>query len=90
MTSISSQGSHAQRSSTSRVIAFYRDGVESESAQAANAAIGATVVRALTVGDAAVLALPGGSDLDGALQQLRRQPGVVEASPDRGLKLLKR
>ncbi len=90
MTVDANQGGNAQTSSPSRVIAFYRDGVESESARAANAAIGATVVRPLSVGDAAMLALPRNSDLDDALEQLRSQPGVVEASPDSGLTLLKR
>lgn len=90
MTFQTRQGGCEPPSTTARVIAFYRDGVESESAMAANAAIGATVVRPLSVGDAAMLALPHDSDLDAALEQLRRQPGVAGATPDRGLTLLKR
>ncbi len=90
MTFSSNPGSHAPDSSDTRVIAFYRDSVESESAKAANAAIGATVVRALSIGDAAVLALPRDSNLDVALQQLRSQPGVIDAATDCGSTIIKR
>lgn len=75
---------------TPRVIAFYREGVESESALAANAAVGAVVVRPLAIGDAALLAVPGATDVEQILETLRRQPGVAEAEPDRSLTLLKR
>lgn len=86
----SSQHDSADGNARIRVIVFYRDGVDSSSALAANAVVGATFLRALAVGDAAVLSLPAGADLDDAILKLKQQPGVVEAEPDRMLTISRR
>ena len=67
----------------SRVIVFYRDGVESDSANAANAAVGATLLRPLAVENAAVLSLPAGLPVAEAIRLFMQQPGVTLAEPDK-------
>lgn len=66
----------------SRVIVFYRDGVDSDSARAANAAVGATLLRPLAVANAAVLSLPQGMSVEEAIRRFKQQPGVTLAEPD--------
>ena len=68
---------------SSRVIVFYRDGVESASARAANAALGATLLRRLAVENAAVVSIPAGMTIAEAIGLLMQQPGVTLAEPDR-------
>jgi len=67
----------------SRIIVFYRDGVESASARAANAAVGATLLRPLAVENAAVLSLPAGMPVAEAIRLFMQQPGVTLAEPDK-------
>lgn len=67
----------------SRVIVFYRDGVESASARAANAAVGATLLRPLAVENAAVVSLPAGMPVAEAIRLFMQQPGVTLAEPDK-------
>ena len=66
----------------SRVIVFYRDGVDSASARAANAAVGATLLRPLAVENAAVVTLPEGMPVEEAIRLFKLQPGVRLAEPD--------
>ena len=66
----------------SRVIVFYRDGVDSASARAANAAVGATLLRPLAVENAAVVTLPEGMPVEEAIRLFKLQPGVTLAEPD--------
>ena len=66
----------------SRVIVFYRDGVDSNSARAANAAVGATLLRPLAVANAAVVSLPEGMSVEEAIRLFKLQPGVTLAEPD--------
>lgn len=79
----SSQHDSADGKARKRVIVFYRDGVDSNSALAANAAAGATFIRALAVANAALLSLPEDADMDAAILRLKQQPGVIDAEPDR-------
>jgi hypothetical protein len=65
-----------------RIIVTYRDGPTSESATAANQAIGVRVVRTLATGHAVLVELPAGMSLDEGLDRLRAQPGVRHAEPD--------
>jgi len=67
----------------SRVIVFYRDGVESASARTANAAVGATLLRPLAVENAAVVSLPAGMPVAEAIRLFMQQPGVTLAEPDK-------
>lgn len=67
----------------SRVIVFYRDGVESDSARAANAAVGATLLRPLAVENAAVVSLPTDMPIAEAIRLFMQQPGVTLAEPDK-------
>lgn len=67
----------------SRVIVFYRDGVESDSARAANAAVGATLLRPLAVENAAVVSLPAGMPVAEAIRLFMQRPGVTLAEPDK-------
>jgi len=66
-----------------KIIVFYRDGVESDSANAANAAVGATLLRPLAVENAAVLSLPAGLPVAEAIRLFMQQPGVTLAEPDK-------
>ena len=74
----------------SRVIVFYRDGVESDSARAANAAVGATLLRPLAVENAAVLSLPAGMQVAEAIRLFMQQPGVTLAEPDKRMTIQRR
>lgn len=74
----------------SRVIVFYRDGVESASARAANAAVGATLLRPLAVENAAVLSLPAGMPVAEAIRLFMQQPGVTLAEPDKRMTIQQR
>jgi hypothetical protein len=73
-----------------RLIVFYRDGVESDSAHAANAAAGVTLVRPLAVAGAALVMAPAHTRVEDTLRLLREQPGVVEAEPDRRVSIAPR
>jgi hypothetical protein len=74
----------------SRVIVFYRDGVESASARAANAAVGATLLRPLAIENAAVLSLPAGMPVVEAIRLFMQQPGVTLAEPDQRMTIQRR
>lgn len=65
-----------------RLIVTYRDGIDSESARAANAAVGARMLRPMAIAGVAVVVLPPEVDVAQALATLQRQHGVLAAEPD--------
>ena len=75
------------QSPAARLIVSYRDGADSPAAQAANRAVGATLVRPLGDAKTALVQLPAGANAAQAMATLKAQPGVLDAQPDRRMRV---
>ena len=63
---------------TQQLIVTYEGGPKSAAAQAANAKVGTIFVRPMGSGDAAVVTLPAGTNIDQAIATFKAQPGVIQ------------